>query len=272
MHAGPLPTFLIIGAPKSGTTTLSDFLRFSPDVYIPPRKEIHFFTRFYDRGERWYREQFADGSGAVAVGEASPEYLFRIHAHERMASVVPDAKLVAIFRNPVERAYSQYWYLRSQGVNAPSFEDLARAEMKGEVGRPALLSVGYYAAQIEHLTQYYDRENLLVLLLDDLQTDPEGVLRTLSGFVGVEPPPISQARASNKAMEFRSLRLFRLMRRWKAWERLPFGLGSRLDALNRKPMAYQAMDPRLRRELVDHFTAHNEALARLLDRDLSAWD
>jgi len=268
---GPLPTFLIIGAAKAGTTTLSDYLATFPDVFIPPRKEIHYFTKFPDRGDDWYREQFAAGAGARAIGEASPSYLFRLWAHERMAALLPDVKLVAIFRHPVDRAYSHYWYWRSLGEITASFEEMIDREINGRKGAFPLLAISRYMQQIDHLLQFYPRESLLVLLLDDLRADPDATTRQLCEFLGLAHVPMPEEEAKNVAMEFRSIRLFHLMRRWKAWGRLPFNLASKLDALNRKKLIYPPMTPTIRRTMLDNLALDNEAFARWLGRDLSDW-
>src|ERR671919_2133494 len=106
-----LPTFLVIGAMKSGTTALINSLGKHPDVFALP-SEIHFFDRFHDRGLDWYRERFAKARGQGAVGESTPEYMYLPHARERIVRDLPGVQLIAILRNPVERAYSHYWHNR----------------------------------------------------------------------------------------------------------------------------------------------------------------
>jgi hypothetical protein len=107
---GRLPNFLIVGAMKSGTTSLARYLGAHPQAYVAPEKEINFFERGYvwNRGVDWYASRFEGAGDALAVGEASPSYMYWPTAIERMASVVPDARLIALLRDPVERAYSHY--------------------------------------------------------------------------------------------------------------------------------------------------------------------
>jgi Sulfotransferase domain len=130
-RARSLPGFLIIGAQKAGTTALYAYLRWHPAVLGPSWKEVSFFDRHYSRGEAWYRGQFPNAlrlqlverrSGArPIVGEASPSYLFHPLAPERVAALLPGARLVALVRNPVERAFSHYQHEVALGREPLSF-------------------------------------------------------------------------------------------------------------------------------------------------------
>src|SRR5437899_5084217 len=104
--ARPLPDFLIIGAQKAGTTALYAYLRRHPNVTGPPWKEVSFFDRHYARGERWYRGNFPNVllTRGRLVGEAGPSYLFHPLAPDRIAALVPRARLITLVRDPVDRA------------------------------------------------------------------------------------------------------------------------------------------------------------------------
>ena len=103
---GPLPGFLIIGAQKSGTTTLFAMLGTHPQLTRPTDKEVHYFSLHYERGEAWYRRHF---KGEIAF-EASPYYIFHPAAPERIRATIPNAKLIAILRDPVQRSISHYFH------------------------------------------------------------------------------------------------------------------------------------------------------------------
>src|SRR5947209_8592328 len=133
----PLPNFLILGAQKAGTTALYAYLRWHPEITGPSFKEVSFFDRHYARGERWYRAHFP-ARRRPFVGEASPSYLFHPLVPERVARLLPDARLVAILRNPVDRAFSHYQHEVSLGREPLSFEEAVAHEeerMRGEVER-----------------------------------------------------------------------------------------------------------------------------------------
>ena len=106
-----LPNFVIIGAQKSGTTSLSYYLQEHPEIYVYP-KEIHFFDDrdgTYEHGLEFYSGFFAESQGAKAIGECTPCYIYAEQPPERMYEAIPNAKLILIARNPVDRAYSNYW-------------------------------------------------------------------------------------------------------------------------------------------------------------------
>ncbi len=203
--ARPLPSFLILGAQKAGTTALYAYLREHPDVTGPVWKEVSFFDRHYARGARWYRGNFpVRGRRAAAVGEASPSYLFHPLAPQRVRSLLPHVRLIALLRNPVDRAFSHYQHEVVLGRESLSFEDALEREeerLAGEVERltadPTYFSHawwnytykarGLYAEQLERWLALFPREQLLVLLTDELAADPGGTYRRVLDFLAVAP-------------------------------------------------------------------------------------
>jgi hypothetical protein len=135
----PLPHFLVLGAQKAGTTALYAYLRWHPAITGPSWKEVSFFDRHWWRGPAWYRGQFPLRSGTRLVGEASPSYLFHPLAPERVGALVPDARLVALLRDPVARAYSHYQHEVALGREPLSFEDALAAEPERTRGEEARL-------------------------------------------------------------------------------------------------------------------------------------
>jgi hypothetical protein len=194
----PLPTALIIGAQKAGTTALYAWLRQHPAVVGPSWKEVNYFDRRYAKGERWYRGNFPMARGATVVAEASTGYLFHPLAPERAKALVPHARLVALVRDPVSRAYSHYQHEVALGREPLSFEDAIGAEeerMQGELDRmladPAYFSHawwnytylgrGLYAEQLERWHAVFPEEQLLIVPNEDLGARPaETYARVLS--------------------------------------------------------------------------------------------
>ena len=277
--AGPLPDFLVIGVPKGGTTSLAAYLAAHPGVHMAWQKEVDFFQAHWERGVDWYRTNFAAARPGQLVGEATPWYLAHPQAPERMAAVVPRARLVALLRNPVDRAYSQYWWQRAHRSEARSFAAAVADELRDPGQVPRGMPVGYlaagrYAEQLARVSAHFPREALLVRLTEDLAHDSAALVAEVCRHIGADPDvvPANVARSYNAAFEFRSLRLFRLMQRYRAWRRLGLGVAGRLDAWNRRRISYAPLDPALRRRLVEHFRPANAELAEWLGRDLSAWD
>ena len=198
----PLPNFLILGAQKAGTTALYAYLRWHPQVTGPSFKEVSFFDRHYARGELWYRAHFP-ARRRSAVGEASPSYLFHPLAPERVARLLPDARLIALLRNPVDRAFSHYQHEVALGREPLSFDEAIAGEdarMRGELERMlddesyfshawwnyTYLARGRYGEQLERWFASFPREQLLVLLTDELGRDPGGTYGRVLEFLGVE--------------------------------------------------------------------------------------
>jgi Sulfotransferase domain len=200
----PLPDFLIIGAQKAGTTALYAYLRWHPDVTGPSFKEVSFFDRHYARGERWYRAHLPPRRGGKLVGEASPSYLFHPVAPERVVRMLPGARLIALLRNPVDRAFSHYQHEVALGREPLTFEEAIECEdhrMRGELERMlrdpsyfsqawwnyTYLARGRYAEQLERWLARFARTQLLVLFTEELAAGSAGTYRRVLEFLGLEP-------------------------------------------------------------------------------------
>jgi Sulfotransferase family len=254
----PLPNFVIVGAMRSGSTSLYKYLQVHPQVWMP-RKEIHFFDKRWDNGLDWYRDRFAGWSGQPAVGEATPTYLAETEALDRMAATIPDAKLVAILRDPVDRAYSHYWMEHVRGRDDRPFA-AAAADYLGR---------GRYLPQLEAASARFGRDDVAVVLLDDLRSSPGDTYAEVCAFLGVDPafrPPRLGERV-NRFVAFRSMRVR------DARRRLPKALriGRIVGKLNAVEGDYPPLDPALAARLRAGMASDNEALAAWLGRDLSAW-
>ena len=245
-----LPDFLIIGAQRAGSSSLFAYVCAHPSVAEPTHKEIHFFDNNWFRGLDWYRRYFPLRArmGGRITGEASPYYLFHPAAPGRVVETLPDVRLIAVLRDPVERAYSAYQLARRQGHETLEFEEALAREVErlaGEEERiladPRYASVahrrfsyrtrGLYAEQLERWYERFPREQLLVVRSEDLFAEPEATLQTVFAFLGLE--------------------------RWSA---------AQYPALNQRP--YSGMSDEARASLAAAYAEPNRRLGTLLGREL----
>jgi Sulfotransferase domain len=205
--ARPLPDFLVIGAQKSGSTTLYDYLVQHPQVRAALTKEVHYFDNNFRRGAGWYRSNFplaTQRQRTWLTGEASPYYLLHPLAAGRAASTVPRAKILVTLRHPVDRTYSHYQHERAKGFETlPLTEALAREEARTSEAWEALrsgavdeapavqhhtyLARSRYDEQIARWLEHYPSEHLLAIPAEELFRDPAPVLRRVFTFLGLDP-------------------------------------------------------------------------------------
>ncbi len=201
---GALPEFVIIGAPKCGTTFLYNLLVKHPHVEPAAFKELHYFDLLYDKGIEWYRRCFPhprlkDGQKTI-TGEATPSYLSHPRAPERMAEIVSKVRLIALLRNPVDRAYSAYHFFGSRrGRNIREFEKHAEAALDDP--RQKELSRGIYVDQLLRWAKCFEGEQMLVLKSEDFFENQLETLRLVVDFLGLpawEPEASELRQKRNK--------------------------------------------------------------------------
>ncbi len=203
---GTLPDFLIIGAQKCGTTYLYHLLCQHPYVAPATTKEVHFFDTNFEEGVQWYRSHFStptekDGR-KMLTGESSPYYIYHPQAARRAAKVVPEVKLIALLRNPVDRAYSDYNHKFREAREHLSFEDAIEAEEERlrdekekllaeetyhspKYRKYSYLSRGIYVDQLLEWERHFDRDQLLVLKSEDFFENPQESFERVLGFLGL---------------------------------------------------------------------------------------
>ncbi len=294
-----LPNFVVIGAPKSGTTSLFYYLRQHPDVYLPVRKELHYFSYGFIAANAQgpgdaltvsalcktleeYRAHYREVADQKAVGEVSPSYLYYDQVGEAIARTLgPDpVRIVAVLRNPIEKAYSQYMHLVRDGWEKLGFHEALQAESErraqrwGDFWRYAESSL--YAPRLRAYLERFGRENVRVLLFDDLAADPAGAMRGLFGFLGVDSAfPCDTSKVLNRSgrSRFRLVSDFfsqpnplKALAKRLIPERVRVPL--RLAILNWNTGAKGTIEPRAEDFLRDYFRADVDDLAALLGREL----
>jgi hypothetical protein len=198
-----LPTFIVIGAKKSGTTSLHRYLAAHPSVWLPPDKRLEFFTDVnWHRGPAWYEAQFAKGANAPARGEITTSYTrypLVGDVAERMHAVVPAVRLVYLVREPLSRIVSHYRYALTEGWETRGIDEAVLAD-------PAeFVAPSRYAFQLGHFLEHFDRSQLLVEASEDLRDDRAAVMARIFAFLGVDPAiePAALARTYHSADELR---------------------------------------------------------------------
>lgn len=275
---GPLPNFLIIGAMKAGTTSLAAWLGAHPDVFIPLEKELHFFDNphRYEAGVDWYRKQFAPGADKTAIGEATPGYMAHPDVPDRMVNLLPDVRMIAILRHPVDRIYSQFLHLRAIGREKRPLARVVDEELSGTAPPFGFyLARGRYLDQIRKLQGLFPPSALKVMLFDDLASNAPDLYGEACRFLGVDDGyrPENLGKTYNPRMRVRSVRLREAVLKARLKRRIPGSLAMRIDAMNVRPdrSTYEPMDPELRRRLAEAYADQIPELERLLGRDLSSW-
>lgn len=285
-----LPDFVIAGTMKSGTSSLATWLAARDDVHGAPGKEIHFFNADanYARGRAWYAQMLAAPADVPLAFEATPLYAFFPEAVERMAAMLPGAKVIVCLRDPVERAHSHYRHFWNRRASERrSFASAVERELAadplrpGEVG-PApyeweshrYVAQGVYLPQLERLAAAFGRDRLHVVLMEDLQASPQAAFGAVCDFLGVprEPVPAVVGERVNAHFEYRPVRLWRWLVRHRALERLPDRAGRFVAVeLMRRQTRPVPMGPDVRARLAAFYAPHNEALAAWLGEDLARW-
>jgi len=298
-----MPNFLIIGAEKSGTTALYYFLKQHPQVYMSPVKEPNFFSVEGEKPDsrlirylpgpkhlptdhitdiHTYRRLFQKASSETAIGEVSPVYIYYPKAVGRIQHYMPDTKIIAILRDPVERAYSNF--LHCVALGREPLADFAKAleeeEIRVQNNWPALWHYkrkGFYYQQLKRYFDAFEQNQIRVYLYEDLKTDPSGLVRDLFLFLGVDDsfvPDTSVRRNVSGVPKSEALnRVFLHLNRPLIKKYLP----PRLLEAWREPIRRRILTqpPRLpgeeRRHLIEVFREDVLGLQGLINRDLSRW-
>ena len=236
-QTGALPDFVIIGTMKGGTTYLYHLLSQHPLVEPAAAKELQFFNRYFDEGVEWYRQCFPvprwENGRRTITGEATPGYLPHPPAPERMARIIPEARLIALLRNPVDRAYSDYQQVTRKGRETRTFEEAMDYENLDDAPRK-FLSKSIYVDQLLRWSEFFDRQQMLVLKSEDFFEDPAGTLKPVLSFLDLPE--------------------------WKpkVWD---------LHYKRNKGDYEGGMDPATRRRLEEYFEPHNRRLYDFLGQD-----
>lgn len=289
-----LPNFVIIGAPKAGTTALYWYLAEHPEVAMSSVRETNFFAYGLDEQGRQlygdpelhsfpirsvaaYEQLFAHAGKAVAIGEGSPIYLECPQAAGRIRDLIPDARIICGLRDPVDRAYSDYlMFLRIRGTQFDPTRELTAASSWTNP-ESHWMRIGRYHEALSRYYQVFPRDRIHVFLFDDLQRDVLGVAQGVYRFLGVDPgfmPDLSTPHnvggvPGSMLLErlFTSRAIRGLVEPWIPKRMVNWVKRTRTRNLRRAP----ALPPALRSDLISHFRDDIARTSELIGRSLEHW-
>ncbi|MGK7920298.1 MAG: sulfotransferase domain-containing protein [Trichodesmium sp.] len=295
-----LPTFLIVGVQKAGTTSIYGYLKEHPQVYMSPRKETNFFATDWekktekepDTGTRkrinsWerYCELFTDVKDEIAIGEASPNYFVSYKTSSEMIQrYVPDVKMIAILRNPVDRAYSDYLMHIRDGINVGKLHSLSE-QVKLKADSSSTIKKGLYYPPVKHYFDTFGQEKLKIFLYDDLSKDSLKMMQEVYKFIGVDDTftpdtsKRSQAAAVPKNQTLNNLLQTKNPIRTAIASTLKVvmplemrhKLRSSLIKANSAGKELKPLSSEERKILIDFYREDILKLQDLIERDLSSW-
>jgi hypothetical protein len=298
------PDFIVIGAAKSGTTSLYSYCSQHPEIFMATMKEARYLAhlgenpRYRGYGEQGpqkmarygetipktldeYLELFRGASPNQKTGEASPAYLYLPAAPEKIRETVPEVKLIAVLRNPVDRAFSSFLHLKRDNAESLSFSRALAAERQRIAENAGLLwryvDLGLYAQQLKRFLKVFPEEQMKVILYEDLCRDPGAEMSSIFRFIGVDPSfePDTDDRLNvsgiprNRAIYdyYSSANLVHLVGRM-----IPkFARRIMKSGLARTLLKKPELEPSIRKKLVDCFREDVGDLEELIGRDLSGW-
>ncbi len=209
-----LPNFLYVGPDKAGSSWLHEALSTHPDAYLSPAKDLYYFDRYFDRGLDWYAAQFKDARSQSVIGEICQDYLFHPEAAKRIHSTLGPIKVMVCLRDPVDRAWSSYLYMRKHGIGPDTFAEALKE-------RPELLDHGRYATGLARYLELFGRENVYVAVFDDLERDPQAFFDGVTDALGLSRFTLAEDELAARlpAAKARSVRLASVVRRGADWVR-----------------------------------------------------
>ena len=270
-----IPTFLICGAQKSGTTSLYKTLGQHPKICLASNKEIHFFDREknFRKGKKWYKEFFShcNQSLHVHICEATPHYYRNEKAAKRIAHFA-DVKIIFILRDPVDRAYSNYWHNKQRGSEIRKFSDA----IKSEDGIKKYIKKGLYYKHIKAYYRYFEKEKVKIVTFEDF-VERKGVLKEIFEFLELEyvDVEIATGNKTRAPSSYLSTLLRYYYKKVSPW--VPKYLQTTTKGIRRavkmytESEGYKKIDKKVRREIEPWFLEDIKKIHKNIDVDISSW-
>ena len=286
-----LPNFIIVGAPKAGTTSLYHYLSEHPEVFMSEPKEVNFFSReeieaqglyyadFKAKDMQSYEQLFDGVKHEKAVGEGSVSYLFYPNTPQKIKDVLPDVKIIILLRDPVERAFSHYLMDLRLGLVDMSLESTVSGEVDNEKSRlfyQQYIELGLYYEQVKRYLNIFGKEQVKIYLQEDLRAKGNNVITDLYTFLGVDEtyrPDMTRQHNTfsmpkkNMIGNLYTSNFMRVLVRNIVPDKLKNIMKG--FVFDNKPK--HVLPPETKRKLQELYLGDIEKLEKLIDRDLSAW-
>ena len=289
-----LPNFLIVGVQKAGTTSIYNYLQEHPQIYMSSVKETNFLEQDWENLPpeqqnkngivtlEKYREVFAGVQDEIAIGEASPNYLFHYESSAaRIKKYVPHAKLIVILRNPVERAYSDHLMHKRDAIGYRSLSE----QIKHSAHKSFILRKGFYYKPLQYYFEQFDREQIKVFFYDDLCDNPQDFMQSMYRYLGVndtffpdvnkkaQVAKIPKNQSVNNLLQRKNMlrsataNILKMVMPVEARQKLR----DRLINLNSHAKQQAPLSPEERQQLIELYREDILKLQDLVERDLSRW-
>ena len=273
-----LPTFLGIGVQRGGTTWLHTLLASHPDVYMPTRrKEIRFFERYYDRGVSWYSTFFCPPEQAdryQAIGEISTQYYDCEACPQRIFTILPQSKLIIMLRHPVNRAYSQYGFVVQRRNYRGSFQEFLDS-------RPAALEKGFYSRYLKQYLRYFDRNQMLALVFEDVFIDMFKTKKIIADFLDIDVDKFPASATNGKvnastvpthqSLYGLVVKTGRRLRKRNLEPVVDFVMRLGIQRILSKGNSLQPLDGQLKKQLSQLYQEEFDQLEQCMQINLSSW-
>lgn len=268
-----IPNFIICGTTKGGTTPLKVYLEQHPDIFMA-KQEIHYFdvNNNYNKGFLWYQNKFQEYKNQKAIGEKTPNYMFKKYVPKRIFNALPDVKLIFLLRNPVDRVYSDFWMsIRNGIIRKQNFNKIIKDKSSHYIRR------GLYAEQIREFLKYFKKENILFIISEEFRTNTEAILNNVIEFIGVDSFNFIEEKRYGGAIKYKSLtyivkNITNLQKYipFKPLKNLLIKIRRKIKRFNRTD-EYPPMNEKTRKELEEYYKKYNDELEDLIDIKLSRW-
>jgi len=268
-----LPNFLGIGVPRAGTTWLHELLSNHPEVFVPHlRKEVHFFDHYFDKGPEWYSRFFEAVASERAIGEITPQYMFREPTLDRIAEFPRIDRFIVMVRHPVDRTYSHYGLKVRNNHYTDSFDDFCSRN-------PDIVAMSRYSSPLTRFAERFGRDSLLVLVQEEVTRDPDRAKVELARHLGIDPDafavPDGKVNRSfipkNRRLYSAAMRAVHVLNRSDNEWLVRFAKKLGVKRLLARGKRLEPLAPEAFCRLLDRFEGEVERVEAFLGRPIPAW-